>query len=73
MTGGLESEAEPCEISAEFVFCCPGFQHSGLLITSVALGFLHVQLPQRELSPSWASAGLGLRLARAEPRLFQPR
>ena len=35
-------------------------------------GFPFVQLPPHELSPSGASAGLGLRLAGAKPRLFQP-
>ena len=59
------------ELSAEFVFCCPSFQHAGLLVTSPALGFLRVLLPRWELSPSWAPAVLGL-LAGAEPRLFQP-
>ena len=33
-------------------FCCCGFQQAGLLVTSSALGFLHIQLPPRELSPS---------------------
>ena len=56
---------------AEFLFCCPGFQHAGLLVTSTALGFLCLQCPPHELSPSWASAVLGLRLA-GEFRLFQP-
>ena len=52
-------------------FCCSGCQHTGLLVTSTALGFLHVQLPSCELSASWASAVLGLRLMGAEPRLLQ--
>ena len=60
-----------CELSDEFVFCCPSFQHTGLLITSPALGF-HVQLPPGELLPSWAPAILGLLLVGAVPRLFQP-
>ena len=30
------------------------------------LGFLHVQLPQHELLPSWASSVLGLLLSGAE-------
>ena len=34
--GLLESETGPCELSAEFVFRCPGFQHDG---PSSALGF----------------------------------
>ena len=58
----LESETEPCELSA-VCFCCPGFQHSGIFVPSPALGFLRVQLPLYELLPSWASAVLGLRLA----------
>ena len=53
------------------VFCCPGFQHAGLLVTSPVLGFLRIQLPLQELS-SWASAVLGLCLVGAELRLFQP-
>ena len=52
-------------------FCCSGCQHTGLLVTSTALGFLHVQLPLCKLSLSWASAVLGLRLMGAEPRLLQ--
>ena len=44
-TGGLlESETEPRELSAGFVFCCPGFQHNKPLVTSPVLGFLRVQL-----------------------------
>ena len=51
LTGGLlESEAEPRELSAEFVFHCPGFQHGGLLVISPALGFVHFLLPLWELS-----------------------
>ena len=38
----------------------------------LSLLFLHVQLPQRELLLSWASAVLSLRLVSAELRLFQP-
>ena len=38
LTGGLlESETGLRELSAEFVFCCPGFQHDQ---PSPALGFL---------------------------------
>ena len=38
LTGGLlESETEPHELSAEFVYRCPGFQHDG---PSPALGFV---------------------------------
>ena len=58
MTGGLlESETEPCELSAEFAFHCPGFQQDE---TFPVLGFLHVLLLPRELSLSWAPALLGL-------------
>ena len=47
LTGGLlESETELCELSSEFVFCCPGFQHDG---PSPVLGFLPVQLPLQEV------------------------
>ena len=35
-------------------FCYPSFQHSRLLFTSTVLGFLHFQLSQRELLPSWS-------------------
>ena len=70
--GLLESETALCELSAEFVFCCPDFWHGGLLVTSPALGFLHVQLPPWKLSPSWVSAVLGLCLTGTKPRLFQP-
>ena len=49
LTGGLESEAEPHEISGDFVFRCPNFQHDGPLVTSLALGFLRVLLLPREL------------------------
>ena len=51
---------------------CPEFQHAGLLVTSPALGFLHVQLPPWKLSPSWVSAVLGLCPTGAKLRLFQP-
>ena len=50
LTGGLlESETEPRELSAELVFCYPGFQHAGLLVTSPELGFLGVLLLLWEL------------------------
>ena len=65
MGGLLESVTETCELLAEFVFCCPGFQHAGLLVTFPELGFLHIQLPLQELSLSWAPALLGLLLAGA--------
>ena len=72
LTGGLlESETEPHELSAEFVFHCHSVQYSGLLVTFPTLGFLHIQLPLWELLPSWAPAVLGL-LAGAMPRLSQP-
>ena len=58
--GLLESETEPCELSAEFVFHCPGFPHTGLLVTSTVLGFLLIPLPPLELSPNWAPAVLSL-------------
>ena len=45
----MESETEPHELSAEFIFCCPGFQHDGPLVTSLVLGFLHVPLLPQEL------------------------
>ena len=65
-TGGLlESETELRELLAEFVFCCPDSQHTGLLVTFPELGFLHLQLPLQELSPSWAPAVLGLLFAGA--------
>ena len=69
--GLLESDTEPRVLSAEFVFDI-GLQHSGLLVTSLALGFLHIQLPPQELSPNWALAVLGFHLAGAELRLFLP-
>ena len=54
LTGGLlESGTELRELSAEFVFHCPSFQHDGLLVTSPVLGFLHVWLLPRELLLSW--------------------
>ena len=37
--GFLGSETGPRDLSAEFVFHCPGFQHDGL---SPAVDFLHV-------------------------------
>ena len=86
LLGLLESETEPHELSARApgiwdwgtwafcwnCFCCPTFQHAGLLVTSPVLGFLHFQLPPQEISLSWASAVFGLHLVEAEPRLFQP-
>ena len=68
----MESETEPRELPAEFIFRCPSFQHAGLLVTSPALGFLHVQLPLWELLLSWVPAVLGLLFAGAAQRLFQP-
>ena len=69
--GLLESETEPRELSAEFVFHCPSFQHVGLLVSSPVLGFLRVQLPPWELLLSWAPTVLGLLLVGPKPRLFQ--
>ena len=57
--GLLESETEPCELSAEFVFHCPGFQDDGPLVTSLALGFLRFT-STAGASLSWAPAVLGL-------------
>ena len=70
--GLLKSESETCELSAEFIFHCPGFQHDGVLVTSPALVFLCIPLPPWELLPSSAPAVLGLLLAEAVPKLFQP-
>ena len=73
LTGGLlESETESHELSAEVVFRCPSFQYSGLLVTSLVLGFLCILLLPWELSLSWAPAVLGLLLAQTAPRSFQP-
>ena len=64
LAGGLlESETELRELSAQFIFHCPSFQHAGLLVTSPALDFLCLLLPPWELSLSWAPALLGLLLA----------
>ena len=68
----MESETETRELSAGFVFHCPGFQHDGPLVSSLALGFLHFPLLPRELSLSWAPAVLGFLLAGPTPWLFQP-
>ena len=54
------------------LFCCPCYQHAGLLVTSTVLGFLRVQFPPCALLPSWASAVFGLCLTGPELRLFQP-
>ena len=57
LTGGLlESETELRELSAGFVFHCPGFQHEG---PSRALGFF-VSTSSVGASLSWAPAVLGL-------------
>ena len=69
--GLLESETELHELSA-VCLCCPGFQHTGFLVTSTVMCFHHIQLPQCELSPSLASALLGLHFVGAELRLLQP-
>ena len=44
-------------------FCCPGFQYSGLLVSSTVLGFLHVRLSLQEPLPSWASVVSGSHLS----------
>ena len=57
LTGGLlESETGPHELSAEFVYRCPGFQHDG---PSPALGFVAFA-SSVGASLSWAPAVLGL-------------
>ena len=66
--GHLDSEAEPHELTAEFVCCCPGFRHDGPFITSLGLGFLHVLLQPWE----FCQVGLLLCLASSEQSLFQP-
>ena len=68
----MESESEPRELSAEFVFHCFSPQHIRFLVTFPLLGFLRIQHPPWELSLSWASAVLGLFLAGTMLRLFQP-
>ena len=68
----LNWRSEPRELSAAFVFRCPGLQHGGPLVSSLALGFLRVLLLPLELSLSWAPAVLGFLLAGAAARLFQP-
>ena len=73
LTGGLlESETELCELSAEFIFRCPSFQHDGPLVSSLELRFLLVLLLLWELLLSWAPAVAGLHLAGAMWRFFQP-
>ena len=54
--GPLESGAELRGLCAEFLFCCPGFQHDR---PSPALGFLHVPLlPGAPLGGAPAALGL---------------
>ena len=73
LTGGLlESETEPHELDAKFVTAVLVSGMLGFLSTFTELDFLCIQLPLRELSPSWASAVLGLCLVWVKPRLFQP-
>ena len=73
LTGGLlESETELCELSAEFIFRCPSFQHDGPLVSSLELRFLHALLLLWEISLIWAPAVVGLHLAGAARRFFQP-
>ena len=59
------------ELSTKFAFVVL-VSSTWLLVTSAVLGFLCIQFPPHELSPSWASALLGFHLAGAELRLFQP-
>ena len=57
LTGGLlESETGPRELSVEFVFRCPGFQHDG---PSPALGFF-ASASSPGASLSWAPVVLDL-------------
>ena len=51
-------------------FRCPDRQQDGPLVSSLALGFLHVLLLPQELLLSWAPAMLGLLLEGATPRFF---
>ena len=64
-----ETETEMCELSTKFVFTV---LISSMLVTSLVLGFLHIQHPLREHSPSWAPTMLGLYCMGAEPGFFQP-
>ena len=52
----MDSETGPRELSAEFIFRCPGFQHDG---PSPALGFFAFA-SSAGASLSWAPAVLGL-------------
>ena len=63
--GLLGSETGPRELSAEFVFHCPGFQHDG---PSPALDFLRILPLPRELH----RVGLLMCLASSVRGLFQP-
>ena len=68
----MESETELRELSAEFIFLCPSFQHDGPLVSSLELRFLPVVLLLWELLLSWAPSVLGLHLPGATRRFFQP-
>ena len=70
--GLLESETEPHKISAEFVFALPVSSMLGLLSLPLCWIFFAFSFHLGGFCPSWASVVLGLRLAGAEPRLFQP-
>ena len=50
-------------------FCCPSFQHNGLLVTSLALGFLLCSASTAGASLSWVPAALGLRAEVVSARL----
>ena len=54
----MESETEPRELSAEFVFAFPVSSMLGFLSLPLCwfffFFFFHIQLPPWELSPSWA-------------------
>ena len=66
----MESETELHELSAEFIFLCPSFQHDGPLVSSLELRFLPVLLLLWELLLSWAPAVLGLHLPGARRGSF---
>ena len=74
LTGGfLESETELRELSAKLVLAV--LLPSTLGFLSLPLHWIFFEFSFHHgwaLSPSWASAVLGLCLAGAEPRLFQP-
>ena len=71
MGGLLDSETEPPQLSAAFIFAvlCPAPLASCHLPCA---GFSSRSAPPWELLPSWAFALFGLCLVGAELRLFQP-